>query len=283
MSNAVAISVPQLEREMLQMPQADAPVIHRFGPGIYIREVLLPAGTLAIGHAQRFEHTNLMITGVVAMLGDDGAVTVLRAPLFFIGKPGRKVGYVIEDTVWQNIYATDERDIDKLEEMFLDKSSQWLDDNAAKIQADRLQNHWVRNDFLEVISTAGFSPEVVRRQSENTDDLVPMPPGFDGAVAVRPSTIEGMGVFASYPFEPGHAIGPASIDGKRTPLGRYVNHHPFPNAVVTKDEKGDVWAVAVRPISGCLGGSQGEEITFDYRQVLAMHGLWPNPGQGVTQ
>lgn len=283
MNDIVAVDIQQLEREMLQMQQADAPVVHRFGPGIYIREVTLRAGTIAIGHAQRFEHTNMMLTGAVAMLRDDGSIQVLRAPLFFVGKPGRKVGYVIEDTVWQNIYATEERDIDRLEEMFLDKSSQWQNDLEAKMKADRLENNWVRNDFLEVISAAGFSPDVVRAQSENQDDQIPMPPAFDGVVSIRPSAIEGLGIFASYPFEPGHVIGPASQDGKRTPLGRYVNHHPVPNAVVTKDEHGNVWAVAVRPIKGCSGGNHGDEITFDYRQVLAMHGLWPSQGQGVMQ
>ena len=36
--------VADLEKEMLEMPQADCPVAHHFGPGIYIREVTLPAG-----------------------------------------------------------------------------------------------------------------------------------------------------------------------------------------------------------------------------------------------
>lgn len=279
----VAISIPHLEQEMLAMPQAEVPVVHRFGPGIYIREVTLRAGTIAIGHAQKHEHTNLMLTGAVAMLKDDGSVQVLRGPLFFVGQPGRKVGYVIEDTVWQNIYATDEKDIDKLEEMFLDKSEQWKSDHEARIEADRLENAWVRNDFLEVISYAGFSPDVVRAQSEFTDDVVPMPTAFEGVVTVRPSTIEGRGVFASHPFEAGHVIGPATLGGKRTPLGRYTNHHPVPNAAMLKDEHGNVWAVAIRRIAGCSGGNQGEEVTIDYRQVLHMRGLWPDKGQGVMQ
>jgi hypothetical protein len=123
----VAISVPQLEREMLQMPQAECQVWHRFGPGVYIREMLIPAGTLILGHSHRNDHINVMLSGTFALVGEDGDVNVLRAPMFFVGSAGRKMGYAIEDTVWQNIYATEERDLDKLEDMFIEKSEVFLE------------------------------------------------------------------------------------------------------------------------------------------------------------
>ena len=66
MSNLI---VADLEKEMLGMPQADCPVAHHFGPGIYIREVTLPAGIFAVGHTQRYEHLNIMLTGKVAIIG----------------------------------------------------------------------------------------------------------------------------------------------------------------------------------------------------------------------
>ena len=45
--------------------------------------------------------------------------------LTFLGSPGRKVAYIIEDTVFQNIYATEETDVEKLENMFV-KNTQCL-------------------------------------------------------------------------------------------------------------------------------------------------------------
>jgi hypothetical protein len=38
----------------------------------------------------------------------------------FIGKPGRKVAYILETVVFQNVYATEETDIEKLENMFIE-------------------------------------------------------------------------------------------------------------------------------------------------------------------
>lgn len=115
-----------IEGGLLSLPQVECPVVHHFGPGIYIREVTIPAGTLAIGHAQKFHHLNILLKGSVAMI-IDGAVKVVKAPLIFTGSPGRKLGYALEDTVWQNIYATEETDIEKLEDWIVDKSQTWQD------------------------------------------------------------------------------------------------------------------------------------------------------------
>jgi len=265
--------IEQVESHLLDLPQVECPVVHHFGPGIYIREVTLPAGTLAIGHAQRFEHLNIMLTGAVAMVGDDGQTKVLRAPMIFVGKPGRKLGYVLETCIWQNVYATDERDIDKLETMFLDKSATWQAHAEAAKQLETYHRREDREDFELVVRLAGFTPASVRAQSENPHDQIPMPSGFAPKFTVRGSAIEGKGVFLSAPVDDNEVIAPARIDGMRTPAGRYTNHAKTPNAKFVKDEGGDIWLVATRRIAGCVGGSQGEEVTVDYRQALALSGI----------
>lgn len=118
------IDIEAIEAYMLSVPQdqkVEVPVNHHFGPGVYIREVTIPAGSMAIGHEQRFDHLNILLTGAVAMY-DEAGVKVLKAPLIFVGKPGRKLGMAIEDCVWLNVFATDETDVDKLEEMIAKKS-----------------------------------------------------------------------------------------------------------------------------------------------------------------
>ena len=265
--------IERVESHLLDLPQVECPVVHHFGPDIYIREVTLPAGTLAIGHAQRFEHLNIMLTGAVAMVGDDGQTKVLRAPMIFVGKPGRKLGYVLETCIWQNVYATDERDIDKLESMFLDKSATWQAHAEATKQLETYHRRDDREDFDLVVRMSGFTHEIVRDQSENPHDQIKMPEGFAPKFTVRDSVIEGKGVFLSAPVDADEVIAPARIDGFRTPAGRYTNHAKNPNAKFVKDQSGDIWLVALRRIAGCAGGSQGEEVTVDYRQALALSGI----------
>ena len=128
----LADRINDLERCMLDMPQAECPVVHHFGPGLYIREMAAPAGALLVGHAHKHEHMNVLLKGKVIILNEIGVPEELVAPAVFVAKPGRKVAYVTEDMVWQNIYATEETDLDKLEEMFIDKSEAWLEHHNSK-------------------------------------------------------------------------------------------------------------------------------------------------------
>lgn len=267
-----AEKLEQLESHMLELPQVDCPVVHRFGPGIYIREVHFPANTFAIGHCQRYDQLNMMLTGKVAIV-EDGEVKILEAPMMFVGPPGRKSGYIIEDTVWQNIYATDETDIDKLEAMFLDKSDTWINYDEAMTQINYALHVDDRYDYEVLLNQLDITDDLVRAQSENEADQIPMPDGFEN-VTVRNSYIEGKGIFLSSPVQPGEVIGPSRIKDKRTPLGRFTNHARFPNAYFEMNDAGDVYLVALRHINGCTGGGQGEEVTVNYRQALSLSGIY---------
>ncbi|PZX29473.1 hypothetical protein C7416_104478 [Cupriavidus phytorum] len=267
-SLASAKKVDLLEREFLKLPQVDCPVVHRFGPGIYIREVTVPAGAYAIGHAQRFEHLNVFLKGRVIVINEDGSRSELVAPMTFVGKPGRKVGYVVEDMVWQNVYATTETDVAKLEAMFLDKSDGWKA-HAAANAVPLLPFESDRSDYASVLTEFGFTEEVARAQAENEADQTPFPLG-SYKVAVAPSPIEGKGLFATAAIDAGEVIAPARIGGKRTPAGRYTNHSAAPNAVMVMREGGDIDLVALRQIKGCAGGQFGEEITINYRDALRL-------------
>lgn len=267
MSNLI---VADLEKEMLGMPQADCPVAHHFGPGIYIREVTLPAGIFAVGHAQKYEHLNIMLTGKVAIV-DDGVVRVLEAPMIFTGKPGRKVGYVLETCVWQNVYATEETDIDALEAYYLDKSENWKAYDKEQSEIAHALNQHNRDDYAQVLKEFGFDAATARQQAEDESDQIDMPTAFKAVVQVRDSNIEGKGLFLSWHIAAGQIIAPARIEGKRTPAGRYVNHSVNPNCMYVADEKGDIYLMSLRDIEGCKGGGCGEELTVNYRQALTLN------------
>jgi len=267
-----ALALKEAEEIMLDMPQADCPVVHRFGDGIYIREVTMPAGVLAIGHIQKFAQNNFLLQGKIAMLGDKG-VKVLEAPLFFVGDPGRKIGFVMETVVWQNIWATDETDIDKLEAMYMDKSAANVL-KAEEIDAiEYAMREEDRADYDAVIEASPFTHDEVKTQVENQEDRVEMPVEWASVITQRNSNIHGKGMFLTWPVEKDSVLGPARLGGMRTPLGRYVNHSKTPNAYPQVMDNGDIYFVANRDIAGCQGGSNGEEITIDYRDALRLSGV----------
>jgi hypothetical protein len=264
------MSLDAPEQAMLQLPQAECSVVHHFGPGVCIREVFMPAGTLAIGHKQKFEHLNIMLRGKVLVTNDDGSTQVLTAPMIFTGKPGRKIGYVMEDMVWQNVYATDLKDASAVEDMFVEKSEEWHADQAHRFAVESVSRAADRSDYERLLSECGIPHEVARQQSEDESDQIWVD---NSTVRVAESPIEGKGLFATSPIRAGQVICPARIDGKRTQGGRYTNHSLFPNAVMVSLPNGDIDLVALTDIDGCKGGSMGTEITIDYRQTLALSGV----------
>ena len=267
-----AKGLDEAERIMLGMEQVECPVIHHFGPGIYIRELSMKAGTMAIGHHQKHEHVNVLLKGRVLMVQDDGSTREVAAPLMYVGKPGRKIGLVLEDMVWQNIYATTETDIEVIESMFLDKSAAFDDARTADLLASASCHDDDRADYAAMLSECGFTEEIARSQSENTADQIPFPTGA-WRVKTGASAIEGKGLFATSDIQAGELIAPARIGGMRTPAGRYTNHSAEPNARMVFTQSGDINLVALKTVAGCRGGLDGEEITIDYRQALSLSGI----------
>ena len=119
-------NLPNLEAAMLAEPQVDCPVTHHFGPSLYIREIFIPADTFALGRVHKAETMNILLKGKMAMLFN-GEVKLIEGPATFVTGSGRKLVLVIEDCTFQNVYATDETDLDVIEEMFIEKSNELID------------------------------------------------------------------------------------------------------------------------------------------------------------
>jgi hypothetical protein len=119
-------SLDNLAVAVKQAPQVECKESHHFGPNIYIKEVTLPAGSVIIGKHHRHEHLCNMVSGRMIVVDSEGNRTELVAPMTFMAKSGRKIAYIIETVVFQNIYSTSETDIQKLEDMIVDNSKDML-------------------------------------------------------------------------------------------------------------------------------------------------------------
>ncbi len=106
-----------LEREMERMPGRleDMDVAHHFAPGVYARELRIPAGTLLTGKMHKTTHLNVVSAGDITVWTEDGMKRI-QAPFTFVSHPGTKrVGYAHSDTVWTTIHVTDETDLERIE------------------------------------------------------------------------------------------------------------------------------------------------------------------------
>lgn len=106
-----------------QCEQPEMPVTHHFSPGIYCREIFMPAlpggGTLVVGHIHKTQHQNIVLTGkAVVTIGDERLEIV--APFVFESEAGaQKLLHIIEDMRWLTIHANPDNitDIPTIENM----------------------------------------------------------------------------------------------------------------------------------------------------------------------
>lgn len=260
-------AIDAISGKMLQMPQAECPIKHYLGAGIYIREITIEAGAFSVGHYQNFEHMNQLVKGRVLMLEQDGTTKEYVAPMTFLYREGNKSGYILEEMVWQNIYPNpdNETDLEVLENRFVTKNKVWKEQDKIQRDLDYLKHQIDRDDYKKMLIDLNVTHEQVLKESEVESNLIPFSQDIHN-VRVSKSEIQGKGLFAQSPIKKNEIIAPARLNNMRTPAGRYTNHSLNPNAkAVTLNN--NVYLVANRDIKGCHGGDSGEEITLDYRQI----------------
>lgn len=114
MSNEVSNSqvremLMECERAILSRPQTPLDITHHFSDGIYYREMLLEAGTVATGAVHLTEHRMISIGDIELW---DGKETLrLTGYHTFISKAGTKrMAYAHADTILISLHPTDETD-----------------------------------------------------------------------------------------------------------------------------------------------------------------------------
>lgn len=259
-ANDVAFPAPDraqldaLEARMVQLPQIEIPVQHRFAEkqGLYAREIVIPKGALMTGRVHKHQHVSIMIRGDMSVLTDKGMERV-SGYRCWICEPGTKrVGYAHEETVWLTVHHTDHMTAEGIEDAICEP-----------MHVKPADSLLARNDFASFLVEYQINTEVMDAQVSNTADQMPFPDG-PWAVEVKASAVHGLGLFATAPIKAGDVVAPARIGKFRTPAGRFTNHAPNPNAHMARQKHVGINLVASRDIAA------GEELFINYRAALAV-------------
>ena len=82
------------------------PLTHTFTPGLYSRQIFMPAGSMLTSKIHKTEHQFIVSSGRVTVYSESGSVETLSAPHIGITKPGtRRFLLVHEDTTWTTFHA----------------------------------------------------------------------------------------------------------------------------------------------------------------------------------
>ncbi len=93
----------RLERSMVSLPQVDCPIRHHFAPGVYAREITIPAGTVVVGVVHKTDNLIIVSMGHLRIVTDDGTAEV-RAGDTITCKAGTKNAvWALENSRWTNL------------------------------------------------------------------------------------------------------------------------------------------------------------------------------------
>ena len=134
----------KLEDAIRQQPGYDhegktlSKIRHYFAPGMYAREMWIPADCLITGKIHLTEHLNVLSQGKVSVSNNGESVT-LEAPYTFVSPVGTKRAiYAHEDSTWTTFHVTDLSDLDEIEKETIADSFEELDKLLTHIDEKKL-------------------------------------------------------------------------------------------------------------------------------------------------
>ena len=122
--------IDRFEAFAVKQKPAHCPVKHRFTDGMYIREVFLPAGTLATSMIHLTNHPFVVLKGKLKIYDGGDNIKTIEAPYTGVTQANtRRLLYIEEDTIFITFHATDKTDIKEIENEILDKRQNPLVDD----------------------------------------------------------------------------------------------------------------------------------------------------------
>lgn len=107
-----------IEAEMKKLPQINIPVRHIFSPGVYAREITVPAGALITGVIHKYPQINILSKGTIRVSVED-EIKELSASHTVVSDPGvKRIAFALTEVVWTTIVHTHLTDVDEIEREF---------------------------------------------------------------------------------------------------------------------------------------------------------------------
>jgi quercetin dioxygenase-like cupin family protein len=96
-------------------------VKHHFSDGLYAKEMFIPKDAFVVQHKHEYSHLSILAKGSVLVKIDED-VQEIKAPACLDLEAEKHHSIVaLEDSVWFCIHATEETDINKIDEVLIAK------------------------------------------------------------------------------------------------------------------------------------------------------------------
>lgn len=99
----------------------DLGIIHNFSDGLYAKQMHVPKGYIVGKHIHSYSHLSVLAKGKVIVRTDTSEKVVEAPACLEIEKNILHSIEALEDSVWFCIHATDETDVDKVDQVLIEE------------------------------------------------------------------------------------------------------------------------------------------------------------------
>lgn len=99
----------------------DLGIIHNFSDGLYAKQMHVPAGYVVGTHTHKYSHLSILAKGKVIVRTDDSEKLVEAPACLEIEKGIHHSIEALEDAVWFCIHATNETDVDMVDQVLIEE------------------------------------------------------------------------------------------------------------------------------------------------------------------
>ena len=148
--------VDKLEAIIMEFPDEliEAPLLHLFTDGMYIREIYMPAGSLWTSKIHKTEHPFVVSLGEVAVSIDASEWENIKAPYTGITSPGtRRILYIIKDCIWTTFHRIDgmKSIYNQLSEKEKNKIVEEIEDKILEPHINQITGNNISKEYKNII------------------------------------------------------------------------------------------------------------------------------------
>lgn len=149
--------IDELEATIIQEVDSliDAPLVHKFTDGMYIREIFMPAGSLWTSKIHKTEHPYVVSYGKVAVSIDADEWYEITAPYTGITTPGtRRVLFILEDCIWTTFHRIDgmKSEFNDLSEEEIKEIVEGIEDKILEPHINYITGTDINKDYKEILN-----------------------------------------------------------------------------------------------------------------------------------
>ena len=97
----------------------EAPIVHEFGEGLYIRQITMPKGMLLTSKIHKYRHPYFVQSGECSVINPEKVIRI-KAPYWGMTEPlTKRILYIHEETVWITVHAVKTKDLEKIEDKII--------------------------------------------------------------------------------------------------------------------------------------------------------------------